>query len=112
MPCAFFILLCMPASSLLAQEKKILPASPEASGLVRFINYPVNYSTGIPDIGIDLFEISAGDITLPLRLSYHSGGGIKTSERSTWVGLGWQLSADPEITRIVNSNRMSRALDI
>jgi YD repeat-containing protein len=101
---ALFVAFCISFFSSVAQEKKILPVSPEASGLLKFVNYPVNYSTGIPDIGIDLFEIKAGDVTLPLRLSYHSGGGIKTSDRSTWVGLGWQLSADPEITRTINSN--------
>jgi len=85
-----------------AQENKILPVSPESATLAKFINFPVNYSTGVPNISIPLFEIKSGDLSLPLTLNYHAGG-IKVNEKSTWVGLGWNLSAEPQITRVINN---------
>lgn len=97
----FYIPNCAVSQQL--QEQKIIPASPEASALAKFINYPVSYNTGIPNISIPLFEIKSGEIVLPISLNYHAGG-IKVNEKSTWVGLGWQLSAEPEITRQINGN--------
>lgn len=84
-----------------AQQQKIIPASPEAASLAKFINYPVSYNTGVPNISIPLYEIKCGTLTLPITLNYHAGG-IKVNEQSTWVGLGWNLSAEPEITRVIN----------
>ncbi|WP_448698195.1 hypothetical protein ACFGVR_15350 [Mucilaginibacter sp. AW1-3] len=86
-----------------AQQPKIVPSSPEAASLAKFINYPVNFNTGVPNISIPLFEVNSGSLSLPITLSYHAGG-IKVNEKSTWVGLGWSLSAEPEITRTVNGS--------
>jgi YD repeat-containing protein len=98
-----FIVLVFFAVRGTAQENKVITASPEASSLAKFINYPVNYSTGLANINIPLLEIRSGDILLPITLNYHAGG-IKVNEKSTWVGLGWQLSAEPEITRKINNH--------
>ncbi|RYY20965.1 MAG: hypothetical protein EOO04_19055 [Chitinophagaceae bacterium] len=96
-----FILNILISSIATAQEKKITPGSPEAASLAKFINVPVDYSTGIPNISIPLYDLKSGDISVPITLSYHAGG-IRVNEKSTWVGLGWNLSAEPEITRSVN----------
>ena len=48
--------------------------SPEAAVLDKFHSYPVDHCTGVPDIRIPLYEIVAGDITLPVTLSYHASG--------------------------------------
>ncbi|HEX3010128.1 MAG TPA: hypothetical protein VHO90_21180, partial [Bacteroidales bacterium] len=78
----------------------IVPASPEASALAKYINYPVNYGTGLVNINIPLYEIKVGDLTLPISLSYHASG-IKVNENSGWVGLGWTLNAEPKVSRSV-----------
>jgi hypothetical protein len=57
----------------------VVAASPEASALAKYINYPVDYSSGLVNISIPLYEIKAGDITLPIGLSYHASG-IKVNE--------------------------------
>jgi len=37
---------------------KLIPTSPSYSSLDQYINIPVDYSTGVPNIEIPLFEIS------------------------------------------------------
>ncbi|MXV50366.1 hypothetical protein GS399_05225 [Pedobacter sp. HMF7647] len=78
-----------------------VPPSPTASALVKSVNTPVNMNTGIADITADLCTISArGGYQIPIYLSYH-GGGVKVQEVSTTVGLGWNISANMMITRVV-----------
>jgi YD repeat-containing protein len=77
------------------------PASPEAATLGKFINYPVSYNAGLPDISVPLYEIKAGDITIPITLSYHASGN-KVNDKGSWVGLGWSLQINPIITRKLN----------
>jgi YD repeat-containing protein len=79
---------------------QIIPASPEASALAKYINYPVSYSNGLPQINIPLYEIKAGELTLPISLSYHASG-IKVNDASGWVGAGWTLQAEPMVSRSV-----------
>lgn len=75
-------------------------ATPAAAALKQNIVYPVNYSTGLPEIKIPLYEVRSGEITLPIYLTYHASG-IKLSDPSGWTGLGWNLVAEPMITRTV-----------
>lgn len=80
----------------------VAPLSPEAAAVVQYVNYPVDYCTGLPKINISLYEVKSGSITLPITLSYRSAG-IKPAETSGWVGTGWVLDADPGLVRTVNS---------
>ncbi len=80
---------------------RITPVSPEAASLAKYINYPVNYGTGLVRIEIPLYEIQDGDLKLPITLSYHSSG-IKVNEPNGWVGLGWTLNAEPFISSNIN----------
>jgi len=80
---------------------KITPVSPEAAALRKYVDYPVDYVSGLVPIDIPLFEIKDGDIVLPITLSYHASG-LKVKEYSGWVGNGWTLNAEPFITRTVN----------
>lgn len=99
------ILFCLLAIAFLYQplhsQNKIAPVSPEAASLAKQINYPVNFNTGIPNIEVPLYEVSAGGLVLPIYLSYHAGG-FKINEMSTSIGLGWSISADIQITRSIN----------
>lgn len=69
---------------------EIFPQSPTAAELGKFGSYPVNLSTGLPQISIPLYTVQSGDITIPITLKYHASG-IKVSQTSSWVGLGWSL---------------------
>lgn len=89
-----------------AQNIKIdLPSvtqhSPEGTSVTKYANYPVNYSVGLPEIKIPIFEIQEGELTLPLYLSYHASG-LKPYEGSGWVGTGWSLFSNPSIVRNIN----------
>src|SRR4051794_28240055 len=50
----------------------ILPPSPEAVALNKYVAIPVGLYTGTPQIDIPFWEIKEGDITIPVSLSYHA----------------------------------------
>lgn len=101
---AIFILILTYASNILAQTEympKVVPPSPNASSLGKFVDIPVSYHTGIPNINIPIWDVKAREgLSLPISVSYHSGG-IKVEEIASWVGLGWSLNAGGCITRSV-----------
>lgn len=80
---------------------KIYPSSPETSKFNQFIDTPVGYNTGMPNIDINFGEINIDGVSVPISLSYHSGG-IKVDEKATWVGLGWSLNAGYKVSRKEN----------
>lgn len=75
--------------------------SPEASAVIKYVNYPVDPSSGIPEITIPIYTIQTGDITLPITLTFHPSG-LRPRENSGWVATGWSLNAAPSVTRKVN----------
>ena len=77
---------------------EVVPPSPNAASLGQYADVPVSYYTGIPNISIPLFEVSSGDIKLPITLSYHASG-IRVDQEASWVGLGWSLNAGGVITK-------------
>jgi len=74
--------------------------SPTAAALAKYIDFPVSMSNGVPDISIPLYELKSLKLSIPVSLSYHAGG-IKVSERTSTMGLGWTLNAGGVITRSV-----------
>jgi hypothetical protein len=81
-----------------AKEMEI--GTPTTAALVKNIVYPMNYSTGLPEIKIPLYEVKCGELTLPIYLSYHASG-IKLTDVAGWVGHGWSLIAEPMVTRTI-----------
>ncbi|MDR6568839.1 hypothetical protein [Chitinophaga ginsengisegetis] len=83
-------------------EAQTLPSvtfkTPEVAAFNRFIETPVSYYTGVPNISIPLYEIKIKGVTVPITLDYHAGG-IRVDQDATWVGLGWSLSYGGEISR-------------
>jgi hypothetical protein len=73
---------------------------PNSTAFEKYGNYPVNMFSGVPDISIPLYEIKSGEISVPIVLKYHAAGN-KVGDLSSWVGLGWSLSAGGEISRNV-----------
>uniref|UniRef100_UPI00374D7C5C hypothetical protein n=1 Tax=Flavobacterium sp. TaxID=239 RepID=UPI00374D7C5C len=80
---------------------KINPSSPETYKFNQFVDTPVGYNTGMPNIDINLGEINIDGVSVPISLSYHSDG-IKVDEKATWVGLGWSLNAGYKVSRKEN----------
>jgi YD repeat-containing protein len=71
--------------------KNLKTVSPTAFQFVKYTEMPVNEYTGIPSIGILLYEINVDEVKIPLNLTYHAVGN-KVSQEASWVGLGWDLS--------------------
>jgi hypothetical protein len=82
------------------QLPKVIPPSPNAASLGQYGAVPVNNYTGVPNISIPLYTIKSGEIEVPITISYHASG-IKVSQESSSVGLGWSLNAGGVITRSV-----------
>lgn len=74
--------------------------SPEAYAMAQYVETPISYYTGIPDISIPLYTIKVGEFELPISLKYHASG-IKVAQEASRVGLGWSLHAGGEITRVI-----------
>jgi len=73
------------------------PATPEMALYQRYGDVPVDYSTGIANVGVPIAELKLKDFVWPINLSYH-GGGNKVSDFSSVIGLGWVLNASGFIT--------------
>ncbi|WP_447642431.1 MULTISPECIES: DUF5977 domain-containing protein [Chitinophagaceae] len=81
-------------------DNSVVPLSPDAASLYKYTGTPVSLMTGTPDIGIPVYTVKTGSLSFPVSLSYHASG-IKVNQRSTWVGLGWNLSSSNVISREV-----------
>ena len=91
--------------------QKLTPQSPQASMMQRFGNYPVDYSTGVPNISVPLYTIKIGDFELPISIAYHASG-IRVQDVATPVGLGWALNAGGCITKQVRGNEDKGELSV
>lgn len=84
-------------------KTKIFPPSPEAASLGKYGDYPVSLSNGLTNISVPLYEINTGKIKLPISFSYHQSG-VKAYDISSAVGLGWSLSANYSISRVIKGH--------
>ena len=91
--------ICLPIFTQ-AQLKNIVSQSPNAAELGKYGQFPVELSSGIPQIGIPLYQIASSKLSLNISLSYHASG-ILVNQKATSVGLGWALNAGGVITRTV-----------
>ncbi|WP_143473681.1 hypothetical protein [Flavilitoribacter nigricans] len=77
-----------------------MPPSPSAAAITKYVDFPVNYYSGTPQISIPIHTLSGKGISVPVSLSYHAGG-TKVDEVASHVGLGWSLNAGGVINRTV-----------
>ncbi|AWH86375.1 hypothetical protein HYN59_15220 [Flavobacterium album] len=76
--------------------------TPEAWEFTDFSNEGnVDISTGKFGITIPFTTIESDNFSLPIQLSY-STGGIKLGDNASEVGMGWNLVAGGSVTRILN----------
>jgi len=77
------------------------PPSPDAFSITKYGDVPVNEFTGMVNSTIPLYTYRAGQLELPISISY-VGAGVKVDDIPTWTGINWTLSAAGVITRNVN----------
>lgn len=102
---AFVFSLMILCASLQAQPvnnylKNVIMPSPAAASLGKYTDIPVSYYTGVPNIGIPIYTVTEGPLSLPVSLSYHASG-VKVGEAPSWVGQNWTLAAGGMISRTV-----------
>ncbi|WP_276504888.1 DUF5977 domain-containing protein [Terrimonas pollutisoli] len=78
----------------------IISPSPEVAAFARFGNYEVNLFNGTPNISIPIYEINAGELKVPITLTYNASG-IRVNDIPGNVGTGWSVNAGGAITRKV-----------
>lgn len=78
----------------------VIPPSPNAASLGKFIENPVGLYTGTPNINVPIYQLELGSLKLPISLSYHSSG-LKVDDISSWVGAGWALNAGGVLSRTI-----------
>ncbi|MDQ0640951.1 YD repeat-containing protein [Pedobacter sp. W3I1] len=78
----------------------VIPPSPNASSIGKFGSIPVGLSTGIPSVGVPIFEWNGKNFgqSVKVSLDYHAGG-VQVDEQPSNVGLGWALNAGGVISR-------------
>ncbi|MGE7776566.1 hypothetical protein ACQKLP_17700 [Chitinophaga sp. NPDC101104] len=92
------------AQQILGQTKfEYSPKTPEMAAMQQFLDFPVSYFTGIPNISIPLLKIPSKSQEVNISISYQ-GGGIRADQQTGAVGLGWTLNAGGMITRTVRGN--------
>jgi len=96
------------AAPLVANIPNLSPLSPNAYQFTKYGEIQVNESTGAISPSIPLFTYVAGDIQIPITLSY-SGNGVKVAQDPTWVGINWNLSPGGVITRQVRDQPDEKA---
>lgn len=93
------ILIWLTCMASFSQSVHVAPA-PDALGLAKLANIPVNHYTGSQAINIPLAQVGGNEISVPISLLYNASG-HKVQEMAGSVGLGWNLQAGGMITRIV-----------
>jgi hypothetical protein len=77
------------------------PPSPGAFEFTKFGDVPVSEFSGMINTTIPLYEYKAGNLSLPISLSYSSCG-VKVDQSATCIGINWVLRAGGVITRTIN----------
>ena len=76
--------------------------APDVASINKYIDFPVDKSTGTASIQVPIHTIQAGNFSLPVSLAYHTGG-IKVTDMASCVGLGWSLQAGGVISREIKT---------
>lgn len=71
--------------------QNLIPKNPEASALSKFVDIPPGNYTGTSSVSVPVYTINANGLGIPISLDYHVSG-VKLSQLSTRVGLGWVLN--------------------
>ncbi len=101
----FFVCMLFYGNSLLPQDMpEIVPPSPEASSLAKFVEVPVSHYSGLPTINVPFYTIDLDGLKIPIGLSYHARG-IRVEEVAPRVGIGWSLNYGGMVSRQVRGKQ-------
>jgi hypothetical protein len=75
--------------------------SPNTSAAGKAGAASVNIFTGTPEISLPLYSFSGKGLNYNISADYTGGGGIKSGEKGSFIGIGWYLNATGVITRTV-----------
>lgn len=103
-----FVFHCMYYCSNGQTRQSYIPPSPTAMSFQKYIDYPVDYSTGIPQISIPLYTITLKDYSFPVAASFHASGRMPDFNFSP-LGLNWSLIASGVINREVRGRPDERS---
>ena len=78
----------------------VVMPTPNAASLGKYGDIPVDLVSGLPNISVPIYTLEDGPLRLPISLSYHASG-VRVSELSSWVGLGWSLIGGGMVSRTV-----------
>lgn len=73
---------------------------PDVAAFQKSTFVPVSNYTGKANINVPIYEVKTGAMSVPIVLSYNSGG-VKVADMASSVGLNWSLSAGGMVSRIV-----------
>ncbi len=71
-----------------------------AASLGKFAEHQVSHFTGTIRVGLHLYDITQGPLSLPISLNYHTAG-VRVSEVASREGLNWAMYAGGMISRTV-----------
>jgi hypothetical protein len=98
--CLLFIIVTTQYSQAQLRVDKVIPPSFNATAIIKYCDHPVGTKYGVPKIKYAIKTLMNDGLYIPISMTYHAMG-IKVEEEATWVGLGWNLNAGGQITRIV-----------
>ncbi len=84
-------------------ERKLpafIPPSPTAASISKLAEIEVNNYSGLANISIPLYTVQLKKMTVPIFISYNSGG-VKVEEIASSLGTNWSLNAGGVVTRMV-----------
>jgi hypothetical protein len=79
----------------------VIGNSPDAASNVNTNNAPVHLYTGAVSANIPIYTLADGNHPINISLNYTAGNGVRVEDLSTSVGLGWALSGQGMITRLI-----------
>lgn len=85
--------------------------SPEVAKMMSVNNIPVSMNTGMPQINIPIYTVIAGDISLPISLSYQANG-VRLKDRSGLCGVKWSLNAGGMISASQYNKNVEHVTDV
>jgi len=76
--------------------------SPNVATLQRFVDYPVNYSTGMAQVSIPLYNINLRGYSFPVSINNHASG-VMAGHNYSPLGIGWALMATGYVSREIHA---------
>jgi YD repeat-containing protein len=92
--------------------KNILPKTPDAASLDKFIDMPPGNYTGTASVTVPIYTVSSYGFNLPISIDYHASG-VKVNEVSSRIGLGWAMNiGNVSLSKqVVGSDDIEKILD-